>query len=153
MEVQNTLGRTSAMSVATVGREQQGSTRVLTAAECRSWLCTHTEGRFGYLSGRGPQFVVVCYAVTPDDKIVLRVPEYNEIGQYAPGERVTLDVDGTTPPGDRQTVRASGRAEVLTDSSVAALDWPGCERWPAGINTSTLALPLEEVHGTVQTER
>jgi hypothetical protein len=97
--------------------------------------------------------VVVCYAVTPDDKIVLRVPEYNEIGQYAPGEWVTLDVDEMTPPGDRQTVRASGRAEVLTDSSVAALDSPGCERWPTGVSTSIIALPLEEVHGTLQTER
>ena len=141
------------MSVATVGRQQQGSTRPLTAAECLSWLCTHTEGRLGYVSGRGPQCVVVTYAVAPDGRIVLRVPEYNEIGQYAPGEQVTLDVDGMTPPGDRQTVHVNGRAEVLTDSSVAALDGPGYERWPMGINTSTVALPLDEVHGTVQTER
>ena len=137
------------MSVA-MGQQQQSSTRPLTAAECRSWLCTHTEGRLGYLSGRGPQCVVVCYAVAPDDKIVLRVPEYNEIGQYAPGERVTLDVDGMTPPGDRQTVRVSGRAEVLTASPVGALDGPGCERWATGINTSIVAFPFEEVQGFVQ---
>jgi hypothetical protein len=141
------------MSVTTMARQQQASTRQLTAAECRSWLSTHTEGRLGYLSGRGAQCVVVCYAVAPDDKIVLRVPEYNEIGQYAPGEQVTLDVDGMTPRGDRQTVRVSGRAEVLTNSSVAALDRQGCERWPTGISTSIVAFPLEEVHGTVQAER
>ena len=141
------------MSVATMGRQQQGSTRPLTAAECRSWLHTHTEGRLGYLSGRGPRCVVVCYAVAPDDKIVLRVPEYNDIGQYAPGERVTPYVDGMTSPGDRQTVRASGRAAVLTDPSVAALDGRGVERWPTGVSTSIVAFPLEEVHGFAQAER
>jgi hypothetical protein len=141
------------MSMATVGLQQQGSTRPLTAVECRSWLDAHTEGRLGYLSGRGARCVVVCYAVAPDGKIVIRVPEYNEIGEYAPGEQVTLDVDGMTPPGDRQTVHVSGRAEVLTNSSVAALDRPDCERWPTGISTSIVAFPLEEVHGTVQAER
>ena len=141
------------MSVATMRRQQQDNTRPLTSAECRSWLCTHTEGRLGYLSGRGPRCVVVSYAVAPDDRIILRVPEFNEIGQYAPGERVTLDVDGMTPPGDRQTVRVSGRATVLPDQLVAALDGRGSETWPTGISTSIVAFPFAEVHGTAQAER
>ena len=141
------------MSVATMGRQQQISTRPLTAVECRSWLLSYTEGRLGYLSGRGPRWVVVCNAPSPDDKIVLRVPESNEIRQYAPGDRVTLDVDGMTPLGYRHTVGVSGRTEVLPNPSVRALNgWSG-ESWPTSISTSIVASPVEEVHGTVQAER
>ena len=138
------------MSVATMGRQQQVSTRPLTAVECRSWLLSNTEGRLGYLSGRGPRWVVVCNALSLDDKIVLRVPESNEIGQYAPGDRVTLD--GMTPLGYRQTVRVSGRTEVLPSSSVRALNGWGGESWPTSVSTSIVAFPVEEVHGTVQAE-
>ena len=140
------------MSVATMGRQQQVSTRPLTAVACRSWLRSYTEGRLGYLSGRGLRRVVVCDALSPDDKIVPRVPESNEIGQYVPGDRVTLDVDGRTPLGYRHTVGVSGRAEVLPDSSVGAPNGWGGEAWPTGI-TSIVAFPVEEVHGTVQVER
>ena len=139
------------MSVATMWRQQQVSTRPLTAVECRSWLLINTEGRLGYHSGRGERWVVVCNALSLDDKIVLRV-QSNEIGQYTPGDRVTLDVDGMTPLGYRRTVRVSGRAEVLPYSSVGALNgWDG-ESWPMGISTSIVAFPVEEVHGTVQAE-
>ena len=141
------------MSVATLRRQQQVSMRLLTAVECRSWLRSHTEGRLGYLSGRGLRWVVVCCALSWDDKIVLRVPEYNEVGQYAPGERVTIGVDGMTSLGCQQTVRVSGRAVVLPDPSVRELNGWGGESWPSGISTSTVALPLEEVHGFVKAER
>ena len=140
------------MSVATMERQQQVSMRPLTAAECR-WPGSHTEGRLGDLSGRGPREVVVCYVLAPDDKIVLRVPEYNEAGQYTPGERVTIDVNGMTPRGCQQTVRVSGRAVVLPNPLVGALDGWGDESWPTGITTSTVAFPLQEVHGLVKAER
>ena len=58
--------------------------RPLTTGECRRWLQEHHEGRLGYLSGRGPRSVVVSYAVA-DDEILMRVPDYNDIAQYAPG--------------------------------------------------------------------
>ena len=91
-------------------------------------------------------------ARSPDDKIVLRVPESNETGHYAPGDRLTLDMDGMTPLGYRQTVRVSGRAEVLPNLSVGALNGWGGESWPTSISTSIVAFPVEEVHGTVQAE-
>ena len=140
------------MSVATMWRQQQVSTRPLTAVECRSWLLINTEGRLGYHSGRGERWVVVCNALSLDDKIVLRV-QSNEIGQYTPGERVTIDVNGMTPRGCQQTVRVSGRAVVLPDPSVGALNGWGGESWPAGITMSTVAFPLEQVHGFDKAER
>ena len=91
-------------------------------------------------------------ARSPDDKIVLRVPESNETGHYAPGDRLTLDMDGMTPLGYRQTVRVSGRAEVLPNLSVGALNGWGGESWPTSISTSIVAFPVEEVLGTVQAE-
>src|SRR4029453_930014 len=61
--------------------------------EWRRWVEQHHQGRLGYLSGRGPRSVVVSYTVV-GDQIRVRVPDYNDIAQYAPGARVTLAVDG-----------------------------------------------------------
>ena len=62
-----------------------------------------SSGTVGYLTGRGPRAVVVNYAVT-DDQVVFRLPEYNEICQYAPGREITLNVS---------CVCASTRTEVV----------------------------------------
>ncbi len=66
----------------------------LTGPECRAWISERSEGRLGHQTGRGRRTVVVNYAVT-DDQVVLRLPEYNEICQYALGRLVTLNVSGT----------------------------------------------------------
>ena len=122
--------------------------RALTATECRHWIQQHHEGRLGYLSGCGPRSVVVSYAVTGDE-ILMRVPDYNDIAQYAPGARVTLAVDrsaedtsaieevsvtGTAGQGDRNDPGPGG---------LAPLD----ESWPAAVKTSVVTLPLEEMKG------
>ena len=60
--------------------------RPLSPRECRDRLHRRHEGRLVYSTGRGPRCVVVNYAVH-DDEIVLRVPEFNEICQYARGAR------------------------------------------------------------------
>ena len=59
---------------------------------------------------------------------------------------------GMTPLGYRQTVRVSGRAEVLPNLSVGALNGWGGESWPTSISTSIVAFPVEELLGTVQAE-
>ena len=71
--------------------------RRLSPHECKAWLCSHHEGRFGYQSGRGHRSVVVSYAVA-GDQILVRLPDYNDIVHYAPGAEVSLDVDGVLPP-------------------------------------------------------
>ena len=74
--------------------------RRLSVHECKAWICSHHEGRFGYQSGRGHRSVVVSYAVA-GDQILVRLPDYNDIVHYAPGSEVSLDVDGGTPAAHR----------------------------------------------------
>jgi hypothetical protein len=120
-----------------------------TLRDCRSWLGQRHEGRLGYLSGRGKQSVVVTYALV-GDHILLQVPEYNDITQYAPGAQVSLAVDGGVEP---MSVAQPGRtidAIIVTGTAALASEgdrWSTCaalfeESWPAGIRTSIVSLPL-----------
>ena len=97
--------------------------RALTATECRRWIQQHHEGRLGYLSGCGPRSVVVSYAVTGDE-ILMRVPDYNGIAQYAPGSQVTLAVDGLVEPAspskpEIEEVSVTGIAAHAEDVTIA----------------------------------
>ena len=119
------------------------------SSDCRIWLGEHHEGRLGYVSGRGPRSVVVTYALV-GDQILLQVPEYNDITQYAPGAKVSLAVDGEVEP---MSVNQPGRTiDAITVTGTAALASEGGrwstastlfeEAWPAGIRTSIVSLPL-----------
>ena len=131
--------------------------RPLTTGECRRWIQEHHEGRLGYLSGRGPRSVVVSYAVAGDE-ILMRVPDYNDIAQYAPGTRVTLAVDGgleTTPAGEQaiDEVSVTGTAAHADQ----ALEPPGDtepfdESWPSGIKISVVSLPLTQLSGVERSQ-
>jgi hypothetical protein len=120
--------------------------RHLSARECQDWLTSHGEGRLGYPTGRGPRSVVVRYAMTDGD-IVFRLPDYNDIVHYAPGEDITLEVDGPSAPrGDFETVIVRGRAErahAHQQPVEAAFD----EQWPSGVSTTVIRLPMTEVEG------
>jgi hypothetical protein len=122
--------------------------RRLPATTCRALLTQHHEGRLGYRSGRGPRSVVVRYA-TLDDRIVFRVPDYNEIAQYAPGSWVTLEVDAPGQGG----VDAGSVAEVTVGGVAAPLAEPrdadrlGLEHWPEGVTTDLIELPLTHLEG------
>jgi hypothetical protein len=125
--------------------------RSLTATECRRWIQQHHEGRLGYLSGCGPRSVVVSYAVTGDE-ILMRVPDYNDIAQYAPGSQVTLAVDGLVEPAspskpEIEEVSVTGIAaqaeEAPSPVDTGRLD----ESWPSGIKTSVVSLPLTKISG------
>jgi hypothetical protein len=120
-----------------------------TSRDCRIWLSQHHEGRLGYVSGRGPRSVVVIYALV-DNQILLQVPEYNEITQYAPGAKVSLAIDAEVEP---MSVNWAGRTiNAITVTGTAALAsergrWSTAaglfeESWPAGIRTSIVSLPL-----------
>src|SRR6478735_9988656 len=106
------------------------TSRRLSGTECRSWLGERSRGRLGHQTGRGPRAVVVNYAVT-DDQVVFRLPEYNEICQYAPGREITLNVS---------CVCASSRTEVVVTGVGFVPDQQAdllkcvalVEEWPAG---------------------
>ena len=112
----------------------------------RAWVLEHREGRLGYQTGRGPRSVVVLYAVAADE-ILMRLPDYNDIVHYAPGERVTLEVAGAvTPSGDVETVTVTGTAHLLGSEQVHVdSDKVFVEPWPEGVRTSIIGLPLEDV--------
>jgi hypothetical protein len=127
--------------------------RRMSASESCTWLRQHHEGRLSYLSGRGPQSIVVSYVVAGDE-ILLQIPEYNEITQYAPGAEVTLAVDGEVertsaiqPAVTIDVVSVTGTAALAAGANPPPAAGGFGESWPAGIKVSLLTLPLTQVHG------
>jgi hypothetical protein len=90
---------------------------------------------------------VVSYAVA-GDQILVRLPDYNDIVHYAPGAEVSLDVDGGTPPAQRETVIVTGTAALADSGERPLIDQAAfAEDWPADVRTSVLCLPLNTVEG------
>ena len=122
--------------------------RALSAGECREWLARHHEGRLSYETGRGSRSVVVPYAIT-GDQVMLRLPAFNEIVQYAPGERVRLDVDGAAAQaGEFDAVSVTGTAQLAGARDARATHLTDfAESWPAGVNTSVICMPMLDIEG------
>lgn len=116
----------------------------LSRGECRSWLDQHHEGRLDYRTGRGPRSLVVRYAVRADT-VLVRVPTYNDLLQYAPGESVTLEVDDRLGPGQFEKVVVTGTAS-LVDRDPDAM----AEDWPAGLATKVIGVPIQAIDGFVE---
>ena len=94
---------------------------------------------------------MVSYTVA-GDQILVRVPDYNDIAQYAPGAQVTLAVDGAaeSTPGEPATRRSAvtGTAAYADETTRPPVDTaPFEESWPTGIKTSVVTLPLTHVEG------
>ena len=125
--------------------------RPLSPGECRDCLLRRHEGRLAYSTGRGPRCVVVNYAVH-DDEIVLRVPEFNEICQYAPGCEVCLVIDEMLGAGDEWVeVTASGVASVVDHCEHTSTERDDLDEvWPSGVTASTLRVPIADLQGVVQ---
>jgi hypothetical protein len=121
--------------------------RRLSSAECHVWLRKRSQGRLGHLTGRGPRSTVVGYAVT-DDQVVFRVPEYNEICQYAPGRPITLSVDGGGANIRSHTevvVTGIGHIPERPEDLAEAVD--GLEGWPLSVSTHLICLGLAVIEG------
>jgi len=101
----------------------------------------------GHLTGRGPRSTVVNYAAT-DDQVVFRVPEYNEICQYAPGCPITLSVDcgnAGTLSRTEVVVTGVGRSPERQVDLAEAVDL--LEEWPSGVSTHLICLDLAVIEG------
>jgi hypothetical protein len=122
--------------------------RPLSAQECWAQLRDHREGRLGYLSGRGPRHVVLPYSVR-DHELLVRVPAYNEAGQYAVGRRVTFDVIAPLDAATAGRVEVTGHAR-LVDGVAEGLDAPGDEAWPSDLPSRLVGLRVDGVHGTTE---
>ena len=124
--------------------------RQLSRPECRTWLGEHRLGRLGHQTGRGPRAVVVSYAVT-DDQVVFRLPEYNEICQYAPGRPITLSVSSVCA-GTGTEVVVTGVGFIPEDQGQLLKTVDLVEEWPPGISTHLVCLDLAAAEGsTTQT--
>jgi nitroimidazol reductase NimA-like FMN-containing flavoprotein (pyridoxamine 5'-phosphate oxidase superfamily) len=136
----------------TDGRETKvDDTRGMSYGECRIWLDHHSEGRLGYVGGRGPRSVAVSYAVT-DDQILFLIPAYNEITQYVPGNLVTFQVAGeSSGPAPRyfDMVSVTGTANFpRVEQAWVVRRTNFVELWPADVTTSVICLPMAEVEGS-----
>ncbi len=120
--------------------------RALTNVECRSSISDHDEGRLSYRSGRGPRAVVVSYAVT-DDQVVVLLPAYNEICQYAPGRQITMRVTArTTTTFTEVIVTTIGHLAENPACIAGTVDLP--EHWPTGVSTHLMCLDLAHLEGS-----
>ena len=123
------------------------STHPLTRAECEAWIADHAEARLGFDTGRGHRSVVVSYVLLTGEVLIL-LPEYHPATGYAPGSRVTLDVEATRTDGRWESVRASGVA--YGGDREPGLARLASASWPAGVATHTVHVPLALVEGEVR---
>ena len=92
------------------------------------------------------------YAVAGDE-ILMRVPDYNDIAQYAPGAQVTLAVAGALEPdlpGEAaiEEVSVTGTAAHADPAQQPPVDTVRFdESWPTGIKISVVSLPLTQLSG------
>jgi nitroimidazol reductase NimA-like FMN-containing flavoprotein (pyridoxamine 5'-phosphate oxidase superfamily) len=133
------------------GETNVDATRGMSYGECRVWLDHHSEGRLGYIGGRGPRSVVLTYAVT-EDQILFLVPAYNEVTQYVPGKQVRLQVAGEcSGPAPRyyDTVSVTGTANLPRVEQASIVRRTNfVEFWPPGVATSVICLPMAELEGS-----
>lgn len=116
----------------------QASSRHLVSSEDRLRLSQHQEGHLHYQTGRGPRSLAVTFAVA-GDYVLLRLPEYNDLGHYAPGRPVVLDV-----PDPDHGLQLEGVAQVAgprLEALIKQTRFP--EPVPAGVAARVICLPLD----------
>ena len=92
--------------------------------------------------------MVVRFAVT-DDQVVFRLPEYNEICQYAPGRQITVNISyvcASTRTCTEVVVTGVGFVPDHQANLLEAVDL--VEDWPPGVSTHLICLDLAVVEGT-----
>ena len=138
----------TAASTSTTTPEAHGRPRRLSAPECWSRLRRHSEGRLGYLSGRGPRQVVVPYAVW-DRTVVLRLPEYHEAARYLTDRPVTFAVVERIDRRTAERVEVVARARLFEAEGGVLSALPD-EHWPVDLPNRLVWLEVDEVQGETE---
>jgi hypothetical protein len=128
--------------------EPGGRPRRLSAPECWSRLRQHSEGRLGYLSGRGPRQVVVPYTVW-DRRVVLRLPEYHEAARYLTDRPVTFAVVERVGRHAAERVEVVARAR-LSEAEGGVLSALPDEHWPVDLPSRLVWLDVDDVSGETE---
>lgn len=115
---------------------------------CWFRLATGTEGRIRLLTGTGVHSVVTTYCTYIENGsrgIMITVPAFNSLFQYALGCYVTLEVDGRDEDGGRWTVALSGFAREVHPTAD-----DGCrEPWPDSLVRRHLFVPGSRLAGSI----
>ncbi len=117
----------------------QASSRHRVSSEDRRRLSQHREGQLHYQTGRGPRCLAVTYAVA-GDYVLLRLPEYNDLGHYAPGRPVVLEVPDANPDRGLQVEGVAQAAGPQHKALIEQTRFP--EPVLAGVATRVICLPL-----------
>lgn len=116
---------------------------------CWLRLATGTEGRIRLDTGTGVRHVVTAYRTYVEGAsrgIVITVPAFNNLFQYAVRRNVTLEVDGQDNDGGRWTVLLSGVARELHRTRP---DRRFHETWPDALARRELYIPGTKLAGSV----
>ena len=116
-------------------RQASGGHRV--SRKDRRRLSRHREGHLHYQTGRGPRCLAVTYTVA-GDYVLLRLPEYNDLGRYAPGQPVVLEV-----PDSDDGFQVEAVAQIAGPQHEALIQrtrFP--EPVPTGVTSLVICLPL-----------
>jgi hypothetical protein len=126
---------------------RRATTRHRASRKDRRRLSRHQEGRIHYQTGRGPRCLAVTYAVS-GDYVLLRLPEFNDVAHYAPGQPVVLEV-----PDAHRTVQVRGVAQVAGRRQAGLVEharFP--EPVPVGVATRVICVPLDDVEAVPSAE-
>lgn len=121
----------------------------LDQAGCWLRLATGTEGRIRLRTGTGVHRVVTeyhLYVEGPARGVMITVPAFNTVFQYALHRYVTLEVDGQDDDGGRWTVVLGGVGhERHTDPPGQRVR----EKWPDALGRRQLYIPGMRLAGSV----
>jgi len=115
---------------------------------CWLRLATGTEGRIRLRTGTGVHHVVTEYAVYVEGGsrgVMITVPAFNTLFQYAVHRYVTLEVDGQDNDGGRWAVRLGGVGHERHLEPAG----PSRERWPDALVCRHLYIPGMRLAGSV----
>jgi len=116
---------------------------------CWIRLATSTEGRIEVRTGTGVHHLVTeyrPYVAGPTRGIVITVPAFNQLFQYAVHRYVTLEVDGQDNDAGRWAVLLSGVGHELHP---AVPDHRFPEYWPEALVRRHLYIPAMKLAGSV----
>ena len=122
---------------------------VLPARECVDLLTRDSVGRVAFVTPAGPRLVPVTY-VSDAVSVTFRTTAYSELATYAPGTRVSFEIDHLDHEGRRGwSVVVHGRCERVLEEEVRRrfLEPSELAPWADGPRPTVLRVEWREITG------
>ncbi len=123
--------------------------RPLDLPACWARLGMQREGRLRVRTGAGDRAVVTAYRTYVEGNsvgVVITVPEFSNLFQYAVRRSVTLEISGQDADGGSWTLLLTGVGHELEPGHHGDVDQ---SEWPAGLARRHLYLPATSLSGSV----